>query len=271
MSVTISNSYLALQASTMLQADPADFTPASQRDGAGNYSNRIRDPAAGMTRSSQLLAQIADASAGLQTANEAVSDMQQLDSALQAAREHLQTMHAAAEQYYDPEGNLDDSEQAALVEEFNEARQALNDLVEATRIHGQNALQENTTLDYALGTYGGSASLETGLDTAAFAAMDLVEDGQAVVDELNASLREVDARRSEVASFEQSTLGRASDDLELVLRRLGGLDRDSDNAETQSTASAMAADSAMSILNDMRTALLAQGNFGQSNILDLLL
>jgi flagellin-like hook-associated protein FlgL len=269
MSMTVNSSYVSYQVASLLQqAD--DPTPASQRAGGTDYSRKLRDPAAGMTRSSSLLSQISEASDSLKAANDAASDMQSLSESLSSADQSLQAMKKAAETLADPDAGLTEAETEALVDEYNQARDALLETVEKSEVAGTFALEEGASVSYDFGTFGGGqVSLETGLDLGGLAELGPAADPAAAVEAIDAAAGEVSQKQDDVETFARKEIGRASDDLEMVLHRLEGSAGMAEQRAEQVSASA--AQVSMDIAANMNIALLAQGNFGMGSYVNLLM
>lgn len=269
MSMTVNSSYVSFQVASLLDAADEPL-PASQRVGQVDYSRKLRDPAASMTRSSHLLSQVAEASDSLQTANDAASDMQSLAESLGSVEQNLQAMKSAVEQLVDPDAELSEAETEALLDEYTQARDAMLETVEKAQAGGTFALEEGAMVSYDFGTFGGGqVSLETGLDLGALADLDPAGDPESALAAMDDLAGQVAERQEDVEGFTRTEIGRASDDLEMVLHRLEG---SAELAESRTEhVAATASKVSMDIVANMDVALLAQGNFSIGSFMDLLM
>ena len=242
---------------------------AMERLSTGKRINSAKDDAAGLAISSSMTSQIRGMSQAIRNANDGISLAQTADGALGEVTNMLQRIRELAVQ--SASGTYSDDDRANLASEVTELGAQIDEIVANTTFNGvavfgsadvSVAIQtgsgssDQTTLTVtALDVTGGSQADITS-DTAAASALDDIDDALKAVNTTRASLGAGQSRLESVVNNLSNQVVNLSDARSRI--------EDADfSAETTNLAKAQ-------ILSQASTAMLAQANQSQQDVLNLL-
>ncbi|MFN3456233.1 MAG: flagellin [Novosphingobium sp.] len=239
---------------------------AMERLSTGKRINGAKDDAAGLAISTTMTSQIKGMGQGIRNANDGISFAQTADGALNEVTAMLQRVRELAVQ--SKSATYQDTDREYMDAEVQELNTQINDVLNNVKFNGNNVFgAADTTFDIQVGAETTDIVTITskGIANVAF---DVTSVGNAstTMDDVDTSLAEVSAAR---ASF-----GAAQNRLESVINNLNDnvtnlsdarsriMDTDY-SAETTAMAKAQ-------ILSQASTAMIAQANQAQQNVLSLL-
>ena len=269
----------ALRASNASASSSKALSTAMERLSTGKRINSAKDDAAGLAISSQMTAQIKGMTQGIRNANDGISMAQTAEGALSEVSNMLQRMRELTVQGLN--GTNDTKAQGNIKTEIDQLASQINDVISKTQFNGkdlfsasapasvsiQSGANASDTVTLTLGTLSltavakadGSGGTLTGTATApTFASTDLAAYDTAL----------------EAVATKRATLGAAQNRLESAVNNMTNnvtnmtdarsRIEDADySAETTALAKAQ-------ILSQASTAMLAQANQSQQNVLKLI-
>jgi flagellin len=239
---------------------------AMERLSTGKRINGAKDDAAGLAISTTMTSQIKGMGQGIRNANDGISFAQTADGALNEVTAMLQRVRELAVQ--SKSATYQDTDREYMDAEVQELNTQINDVLNNVKFNGNNVFgTTDTTFDIQVGAETTDIVTITskGIANVAFDVTTVTDAGTTMTD-VDTSLAEVSAAR---ASF-----GAAQNRLESVINNLNDnvtnlsdarsriMDTDY-SAETTAMAKAQ-------ILSQASTAMIAQANQAQQNVLSLL-
>ncbi|MES2302968.1 MAG: flagellin [Pseudomonadota bacterium] len=239
---------------------------AMERLSTGKRINGAKDDAAGLAISTTMTSQIKGMGQGIRNANDGISFAQTADGALNEVTAMMQRIRELAVQA--KSATYQDTDRDYMNSEVQELNTQINDVLGTVKFNGNNVFgTTDTTFDIQVGAETTDVVTITskGISTVAFDVSDVANATTSITD-ADTSLAEVSAAR---ASF-----GAAQNRLESVVNNLNdnvtnlsdarSRIQDTDySAETTAMAKAQ-------ILSQASTAMIAQANQAQQNVLSLL-
>ncbi|MDT0507720.1 flagellin [Novosphingobium sp. MMS21-SN21R] len=239
---------------------------AMERLSTGKRINGAKDDAAGLAISTTMTSQIKGMGQGIRNANDGISFAQTADGALNEVTAMMQRIRELAVQA--KSATYQDTDRDYMNSEVQELNTQINDVLGTVKFNGNNVFgTTDTTFDIQVGAETTDVVTITskGISTVAFDVSD-VANATTTITDADTSLAEVSAAR---ASF-----GAAQNRLESVVNNLNdnvtnlsdarSRIQDTDySAETTAMAKAQ-------ILSQASTAMIAQANQAQQNVLSLL-
>ena len=242
---------------------------AMERLSTGKRINSAKDDAAGLAISSSMTSQIRGMSQAIRNANDGISLAQTADGALGEVTNMLQrirelSVQSASETY-------SDDDRANLQSEVHELGQQIDDIVANTKFNGV-AVFGSAAVTVAIQTGSGSGEQTTlsitGLDVSDATASD-ISDASGATDALD----DVDDALKAVATT-RASLGAGQSRLESVVNNLSNQVVNLSDARSRIEDADFSAESTnlakANILAQASTAMLAQANQTQANVLSLL-
>ena len=266
----------ALRASNASASSSKALSTAMERLSTGKRINSAKDDAAGLAISSQMTAQIKGMTQGIRNANDGLSMAQTAEGALSEVSNMLQRMRELTVQGLN--GTNDTKAQGNIKTEIDQLGQQINDVLTKSQFNGKDLFSdaaEEVTIQ------AGASANDT--ITLSFSELDLsevaTEDGGALTGTDTAptfstdDLAKYDTALEAVAT-KRATLGAAQNRLESAVNNMTNnvtnmtdarsRIEDADySAETTALAKAQ-------ILSQASTAMLAQANQSQQNVLKLI-
>jgi flagellin len=242
---------------------------AMERLSTGKRINSAKDDAAGLAISSSMTSQIRGMSQAIRNANDGISLAQTADGALGEVTNMLQRIRELAVQ--SASGTYSDDDRANLASEVTELGAQIDDIVANTKFNGVAVFgSSDVTVDIQTGS--GSADQTTltvtGLDVTGGSQADITSDTAAAsaLDDIDDALKAVNSTRS--------SLGAGQSRLESVVNNLSNQVVNLSDARSRIEDADFSAESTnlakAQILSQASTAMLAQANQSQSNVLTLL-
>ncbi|API59215.1 flagellin [Tardibacter chloracetimidivorans] len=261
----------ALRAQNASRLAEMNLSRAMERLSSGKRINSARDDAAGLAVASRMTAEIRGLGAAIRNANDGISLAQTAEGAMGEVTNMLQRMKELSVQ--SANGTLSDGDKDNLQAEFAELIAQIDDIANRTTFNGV-ALADgtNATVSIQTGTSAGETVDVTLSDlTAATLAIDALDIGSA--GDADAAMTAIDAALDTVTTA-RATLGAVQNRLDATVNSL--TDRATNLTESRSRIedtdfSAETTNLAKSqILSQAATAMLAQANQSQQNVLSLL-
>jgi flagellin len=242
---------------------------AMERLSTGKRINSAKDDAAGLAISSSMTSQIRGMSQAIRNANDGISLAQTADGALGEVTNMLQRIRELSVQ--SASGTYSDDDRANLQSEVTELGAQIDSIVSDTTFNGVAVFgSSDVTVDIQTGS--GSADQTTltvtGLDVSAATGSDISSAGGATtaLDDVDDALKAVNTTRA--------SLGAGQSRLESVVNNLNNQVVNLSDARSRIEDADFSAESTnlakAQILSQASTAMLAQANQSQSNVLTLL-
>ena len=240
---------------------------AMERLSTGKRINSAKDDAAGLAISSSMTSQIRGMSQAIRNANDGISLAQTADGALGEVTNMLQRIRELAVQ--SASGTYSSDDRANLQSEVTELGAQIDAIVSDTTFNGVNVFgSSDVTVDIQTGS--GSADQTTltitGIDVSAASGADISGGDPAVLDDVDDALKAVATTRS--------SLGAGQSRLESVVNNLSNQVVNLSDARSRIEDADFSAESTnlakAQILAQASTAMLAQANQSQQNVLSLL-
>jgi len=242
---------------------------AMERLSTGKRINSAKDDAAGLAIASSMTSQIRGMNQSIRNANDGISFAQTADGALNEVTNMLQRIRELAVQ--SASGTYSDDDRANLQSEVSELGAQIDDIVSNTKFNGVAVFgSSDVTVDIQTG-YGSADQTTltvTGLDVSAASGSDISDASGATdaLDDVDDALKAVNTTRASLGAG-QSRLDSIVNNLSNQVTNLSDARsriEDADfSAETTNLAKAQ-------ILSQASTAMLAQANQSQSDVLSLL-
>jgi flagellin len=243
---------------------------AMERLSTGKRINSAKDDAAGLAISSSMTSQIRGMSQAIRNANDGISLAQTADGALGEVTNMLQRIRELAVQ--SASGTYSDDDRANLQSEVHELGAQIDDIVANTKFNGVAVFGSSGDVSVKIQTGSGSADQTTltitALDVSAASGSDVGSDTNAgtALDNVDAALKAVSTTRA--------SLGAGQSRLESVVNNLSNTVVNLSDARSRIEDADFSAESTnlakAQILSQASTAMLAQANQSQSNVLTLL-
>ena len=247
---------------------------AMERLSTGKRINSAKDDAAGLAIATSMTAQIKGMSQGIRNANDGIALAQTAEGALSEVSNMLQRVRELAVQ--STSGTYQDSDRDAMQSEVTALTEQIDDVLSTTEFNG-NALFSTTsgtdvTFDIQTGANSGetitltsSAINGTNLDATALD-VSTASAASSTIDNVDDALAEVNATRASLGAG-QNRLESAINNLTNNVTNLSDARSRIEDADYSSETTAMAK---AQILSQASTAMIAQANQSQQNVLSLL-
>lgn len=265
----ISTNTAALRAQNGSRLATDALNTAMERLSTGKRINSSRDDAAGLAIATSMTSQIKGMNQAIRNANDGISMAQTAEGALNEVSNMLQRVRELAVQ--SASGTYSDDDRTNLQTEVTELGAQIDDILSNSKFNGVTLFgTADTTIDIQTGSANGDTVTLTitGLDVSAASGSDISTAGGAntAMDDVDDALKAVNTTRASLGAG-QSRLTSVVNNLTNNVNNLSDARsriEDADfSAETTNLAKAQ-------ILSQASTAMLAQANQSQSNVLTLL-
>jgi flagellin len=242
---------------------------AMERLSTGRRINGAADDAAGLAVANSMTSDIRAMTQGIRNANDGISLAQTAEGALDEVTNMLQRVRELAVQSQN--GTLTDGDRAFLNDEVTELSAQMNDILTNTRFNGVALFgAADVEINVQIDATRSVTLTSTALDPADFEAADFAVDTAA---NASTTITNVDAQIDAVNST-RSSLGAGQNRLEAAINSLSTTTTNLSDArsrimDTDYSAETTALAKAQ-ILGQASTAMLAQANQSQQNVLSLL-
>ncbi len=270
----INTNISAIRASNASIAANKTLGTAMERLSTGKRINSAKDDAAGLAIATSMTSQVRGMSQGIRNANDGISLAQTADGALDEVANMLQRVRELAIQ--SASGTYQDTDRDAMQQEVSALTDQIGDILTTTTFNGNTLFSTTSGTDVTFDIQTGSNSGEkvtltsvaidgTNLDATA---LDVSTSAAAsdTLDHVDAALKSVNANRASLGAG-QNRLESAINNLTSNVTNLSDARsriEDADySVETTSLAKAQ-------ILSQASTAMIAQANQAQQNVLSLL-
>jgi flagellin len=265
----ISTNTAALRAQNGSRMAQDALSTAMERLSTGKRINSAKDDAAGLAIATSMTSQIRGMNTAIRNANDGISMAQTAEGALDEVSNMLQRIRELAVQ--SASGTYSDDDRTNLQTEVGELGAQIDDIVSNTKFNGVTLFgAADVTVDIQTGSNNGDTVTLTisALDVSAATASDIsdVAGANTAMDDVDTALKAVNTTRASLGAG-QSRLSSVVNNLTSNVNNLSDARsriEDADySAETTNLAKAQ-------ILSQASTAMLAQANQSQSNVLTLL-
>jgi flagellin len=242
---------------------------AMERLSTGKRINSAKDDAAGLAIASSMTSQIRGMNQAIRNANDGISLAQTADGALNEVTNMLQRIRELAVQ--SASGTYSDDDRANLQAEVAELGAQIDDIISNTKFNGVTVFgSSDVEVDIQTG-YGSSDQTTltvTGLDVSDASGADVGDAGDAgdALDDVDTALTAVAATRASLGAGQsrlESIVNNLSNQVTNLSDARSRIEDADFSAETTNLAKAQ-------ILSQASTAMLAQANQSQSDVLSLL-
>ena len=263
----INSNTAALRAQNGSRVANSALQSAMERLSTGKRINSAKDDAAGLAISSSMTSQIRGMGQAIRNANDGISLAQTADGALGEVTNMLQRIRELAVQ--SASGTYSDDDRANLQSEVTELGAQIDAIISDTKFNGVAVFgSSDVTVDIQTGS--GSADQTTltitGLDVSAASGADISGGDASVLDDVDDALKAVNSTRA--------SLGAGQSRLESVVNNLSNQVVNLSDARSRIEDADFSAESTnlakANILAQASTAMLAQANQTQANVLSLL-
>jgi flagellin len=263
----INSNTAALRAQNGSRMANAALQTAMERLSTGKRINSAKDDAAGLAISSSMTSQIRGMSQAIRNANDGISLAQTADGALGEVTNMLQRIRELAVQ--SASGTYSDDDRANLQSEVTELGAQIDAVISDTKFNGVAVFgSSDVTVDIQTGSGSSDQTTltVTGLDVSAASGADVTAGDTSVLDDVDDALKAVATTRA--------SLGAGQSRLESVVNNLSNQVVNLSDARSRIEDADFSAESTnlakAQILAQASTAMLAQANQSQSNVLSLL-
>jgi flagellin len=274
MALSINTNTMSLNAQRNLTASSSDLSQALQRLSSGLRVNSSKDDAAGLAIASKMTAEVRGMAQGIRNANDGISLAQTAEGALQEVSNMMQRVRELAVQ--SKSGTYSTDDRASMDSEVSELQLQIDDVLTNTKFNGVTLFSKVTGTDVTVDiATGGSATdavtlTSKGIDgtklTAAALDVTTAVLAATTITNIDDTLKEVNATRA--------TLGAGQNRLESVVNNLTTNSTNLADArsriEDTDYSSETTAMAKAQILSQASTAMIAQANQSQQNVLSLL-
>ncbi|MGH6743886.1 flagellin [Novosphingobium sp. PhB57] len=269
----INTNISALRAANASNSANKMLGTAMERLSTGKRINSAKDDAAGLAISTSMTAQVRGMSQGIRNANDGISLAQTADGALSEVSNMLQRVRELAIQ--SASSTYQDSDRDAMQQEVTALTDQIGDVLSQTKFNGNNLFAttgSDVTFDIQTGANSGetvtltskvidganltASALDVSTSTAASATLDNVDD----------ALADVNANRASLGAG-QNRLESAINNLTNNVTNLSDAKSRIEDADYSTETTQMAK---AQILSQASTAMLAQANQAQQNVMSLL-
>jgi flagellin len=240
---------------------------AMERLSTGKRINSAKDDAAGLAIASNMTSQIRGMGQAIRNANDGISLAQTAEGALGEVTNMLQRIRELSVQ--SASGTYSDDDRTNLQAEVTELGAQIDDIVANTTFNGVAVFgSSDVTVDIQTGS--GSADQTTltitGFDVSAASGADITGGATSVLDDVDDALKAVATTRASLGAGQsrlESVVNNLSNQVTNLSDARSRIEDADFSAETTNLAKAQ-------ILSQASTAMLAQANQSQSNVLSLL-
>ncbi len=270
----INTNISAIKASNASNAANKGLSVAMERLSTGKRINSAKDDAAGLAIATTMTSQVRGMSQGIRNANDGISLAQTAEGALSEVSNMLQRVRELAVQ--SSSGTYQASDRTYMQSEVTALTEQIDDVLTGTKFNG-NALFSTTagtdvTFDIQVGSESGetitltSSAIDGGNIDAT--ALDVTTSALAstTIDNVDLALADVNAARAGLGAG-QNRLESAVNNLTSNVTNLSDARSRIEDADYSSETTAMAK---AQILSQASTAMIAQANQSQQNVLSLL-
>lgn len=269
MALVINTNVMSLNAQRNLTTSGSQLATALQRLSSGLRINSAKDDAAGLAITERMTSQIRGLNQAVRNANDGISLAQTAEGALGEVTNMLQRIRELAVQ--SASGTYSDDDRANLQTEVAELGAQIDDIIANTKFNDV-AVFDTDDVEVVIQTGSGADDqvtlTVTGLDIGDATASDISD-----ADGATTALGDVDAALKAVATT-RASLGAGMSRLESVINNLNTNVTNLSEARSRIEDADYAAESTKlakaQILSQASTAMLAQANQSQQNVLSLL-
>ncbi|MBT0670421.1 flagellin FliC [Novosphingobium profundi] len=269
----INTNISAIKASNASNSANKMLGTAMERLSTGKRINSAKDDAAGLAIATSMTAQIKGMSQGIRNANDGISLAQTAEGGLSEVSNMLQRVRELAIQ--SASATYQDSDREAMQSEVTALTEQISDVLSDTKFNG-NALFSTSGSDVTFDIQTGANSGETitltsttidgtNLDATALDVSDAAS-ASTTIDNVDAALADVNATRASLGAG-QNRLESAINNLTNNVTNLSDARSRIEDADYSSETTQMAK---AQILSQASTAMIAQANQSQQNVLSLL-
>jgi flagellin len=263
----INTNTAALRAANGSRVANLALQSAMERLSSGKRINSARDDAAGLAIANSMTAQIRGMGQAIRNANDGISFAQTADGALNEVTSMLQRIRELAVQ--SASGTYSDDDRTNLQAEVTELGAQIDAIISDTTFNGVTAFgSSDVTVDIQTG-YGSADQTTltvTGLDVSGASGADISSGDAGVLDDVDDALAAVATTRA--------SLGAGQSRLESIVNNLSNQVTNLSDARSRIEDADFSAESTnlakAQILSQAATAMLAQANQSQSDVLNLL-
>ncbi|MFK4875094.1 flagellin [Novosphingobium sp. ZW T3_23] len=270
----INTNISAIRASNASNAANKMLGTAMERLSTGKRINSAKDDAAGLAIATSMTAQVRGMSQGIRNANDGISLAQTAEGALSEVSNMLQRVRELAIQ--SSSGTYQDSDRDAMQSEVTALTSQISDILADTTFNG-NALFSTTsgsdvTFDIQTGANSGetitltSSAINGANITASALDVSTAADASDTIDNVDLALEDVNQTRASLGAG-QNRLESAVNNLTNNVTNLSDARSRIEDADYSAETTQMAK---AQILSQASTAMLAQANQSQQNVLSLL-
>ncbi len=239
---------------------------AMERLSTGKRINGAKDDAAGLAIATTMTSQIKGMGQGIRNANDGISFAQTADGALNEVTAMMQRIRELAVQA--KSATYQDTDRDYMNSEVQELNTQINDVLGTVKFNGNNVFgTADTTFDIQVGAETTDVVTITskGIATVAFDVAD-VANATTTMTDVDTSLAEVSAARASFGAAQnrlESVVNNLNDNVSNLSDARSRIQDTDYSAETTAMAKAQ-------ILSQASTAMIAQANQAQQNVLSLL-
>ena len=240
---------------------------AMERLSTGKRINSAKDDAAGLAIANSMTSQIRGMNQAIRNANDGISLAQTADGALNEVTNMLQRIRELAVQ--SASGTYSDDDRANLQAEVTELGAQIDTIISDTTFNGVTVFgSSDVTIDIQTG-YGSADQTTltvTGLDVSAASGADISAGDASVLDDVDDALAAVATTRASLGAGQsrlESVVNNLSNNVANLSDARSRIEDADFSAETTNLARAQ-------ILSQASTAMLAQANQSQQDVLSLL-
>ena len=240
---------------------------AMERLSTGKRINSAKDDAAGLAIANSMTSQIRGMNQAIRNANDGISFAQTADGALNEVTNMLQRIRELAVQ--SASGTYSDDDRANLQAEVTELGAQIDTIISDTTFNGVTVFgSSDVTIDIQTG-YGSADQTTltvTGLDVSAASGADISAGDASVLDDVDDALAAVATTRASLGAGQsrlESVVNNLSNQVTNLSDSRSRIEDADFSAETTNLARAQ-------ILSQASTAMLAQANQSQQDVLSLL-
>ena len=270
----INTNIAALRASAASTTADSELSTAMERLSTGKRINSAKDDAAGLAISTTMTSQVQGMSQGIRNANDGISMAQTAEGALSEVTNMLQRVRELAVQ--SASGSYQDTDRTYMNSEVTELQKQISSVLSDTKFNGNQLFSTTAGTDVTMDIQAGASTGDTitltssaidGTNISA-TALDVSTSANATttMDNVDLALADVSGTRASLGAG-QSRLESAVNNLTNNVTNLSDARSRIEDADysTETTALAKA-----QILSQASTAMLAQANQSQQNVLTLL-
>lgn len=264
----INTNVSALRAGNSTRAANASLSQAMERLSTGKRINAAKDDAAGLSVATRMTSEIRGLNAASRNASDGISLVQTAEGGLSQITSMLQRMKELAVQAGN--GTLGTTDKTNLKAEFDQLALQITEVSNRTTFNGVDLLKGATAIVLQTGTKAGDTLSITpvAMDTLAgtVTALDISTDAAAAMTALDTAL--------DTVTTDRATLGAVQNRLDAgvasITNRVTNLEESRSRIEDADFASESTNLARSQILSQASTAMLAQANQSQQNVMSLL-